>query len=62
VEELNVLKLCANKIAKLDKEARRRVVSYLQGIIEKDTMEACDNDKCDDKKCDDEKCKAESEG
>jgi DNA primase catalytic subunit len=62
VEELNVLKLCANKIAKLDKEARRRVVSYLQGIIEKDTMEACDNDKYEHVKCEYELCKAESEG
>jgi hypothetical protein len=40
MEELKVLNRCANLLSKLPKEERRRVVSYLAGIIEEDQMKA----------------------
>jgi len=44
MEELKVLNRCANLLSKLEKEQRRRVVSYLQGIIEQDKMESVDTE------------------
>lgn len=50
MDELRVLNSCAKSLSKLpSKEARQRVVSYLQGLVSEDQMPPCDcDDKCDD--------------
>lgn len=45
MDELRVLNSCAKSLSKLEsKEARQRVVNYLQSLVGEDKMPPCDCD------------------